>query len=332
MLEKVYHSTDQTEVEAEKEKISVHKLKMLKKHMQISTFDYDIESDTLYVPKEEVLLHGFTEYWFEDGGDYYYIEHLTEKTDDLVRESFRVATAQHLEKVRENVSGDILSFDIPIVYETKKTRWTNFVVETILNDEGKPAYAIGCCKDINEQKKELHRVYKVAQTDALTGMRNRTTTIFKIEQRIQEESDKMHFLAVIDLDKFKSVNDLFGHSYGDIVLKNVAERIMQIDDHDTVCCRTGGDEFMFFRKCDSEEHALELMTRLRNNIRHVVTCNDQEILVEASIGLSIQPQHGVEFDDLYKKADMAMYYAKKNEIKRPMLYGKYMEEKNNSEA
>lgn len=306
------------------EKSSSYKLKTVLKHLNMSTFDYDIQKDTLYVRKDEMLLHGFTDYWFTDGGDYYYLENLMETLPKLIRKSFLENTLQQIEKTRNNTSGAIITFDAPIVYQTKNTRWTNFVVDTVLDEDGKPTCAIGYCKDIHEQKKELYRVYKIAQTDFLTGLPNRSYGIYKIINRLQEEPDEQHFLAVIDLNKFKEANDLYGHSFGDQILKNISERIMNFQDHDSIFCRTGGDEFMYFRKCDNEDHAMRLLTELKNSIRHSISHEGVDYLVDASIGFSMHPAHSDQFDNLYKKADIAMYHAKQNKTDGAVIYNPAM--------
>lgn len=320
MLDEIYHNKDKKAADAVVEKMASYKLKTVLAHLGMSAFDYDIAKDTVYIPKDSVLLHDFTDHWFADGGDYYYLEDLTGKLDSLVRDSFREAAAKQLEQVRTNTTGKIVSFDIPLVYKNKNTRWTNFIVDTIADADGKPSYAAGYCKDIHAQKKELYRVYKVAQTDVLTGLRNRTTTIYKVDERIHEDGSAMHFMAVLDLDKFKEANDLFGHTFGDQVLKNVADRIRKVEDHDTICCRTGGDEFMFFRKCDSVEHAMQIAARLKSEIRHSIPAQNRTFHVEASIGFSMHPTHGCTFDELYNKADIAMYYAKQHKTEVPILY------------
>lgn len=320
MSDEIYNENGNKGPIAATEQLASYKLKKVLAQLNMSTFDYDIKKDTVYVRKENVLLHDFTEHWFEDGGDFYYLENLMGLVNQLVRTSFITATLEGIEKIRNNTSGEMVTLEVPIAHEKGNTRWTNFMVDTMLDDEGRPSYAVGYCRDINEQKKELYRVYNVAKTDGLTGMRNRITGIHKIETRIREDIGDSHFLAVLDLNNFKSANDLFGHSFGDTILKNVADRIRQFEDHDTISSRTGGDEFMVFRKCDDEAHAMRLLTDLKNLLRHTETAMGQPFEVEASIGFSIQPAQGVGFDELYNKADIAMYYAKQNKTEGPIFY------------
>ena len=320
MLDKIYNNKNEEAVNAAIEEISSYKLKTVLEHLNMSTFDYDIRKDVVYVWKENVLLHDFTDYWFSDGGDFYYLENVTERLHELVRESFIESTLQELKAVKDNVSEYMVSFEIPIIYKNGNTRWTSFVLGTRADEEGRPLYAIGYCKDINEERKELQRVRKLAQTDLLTGLRNRATGIYRIENNMREDKGELHFIAVLDLNKFKDANDLFGHSFGDEILKNVADRIRKFDKHDRISSRLGGDEFMVYGRCEDEEDAMELMTELKNLIRHTESSNGVDFEVDASIGFAIHPLQGEKFDELYNKADIAMYHAKRNKTDGPILY------------
>ena len=307
------------------ESLASYKLKTVLKHLNMSSFDYDIQNDIIYVAKDSVRLHDFTPYWFKDGGDYYYLENLTGKMKELIRTTFLDTTIQDLERVKNNTSGEMISFDSPIVYSSGNTRWANFVLDTVTDHNGKPVHAIGYCKDIHEQKKELFRLRNIAQTDSLTGFRNRASGQFRIETKLAEEKESTYFIAVIDLDKFKDANDLFGHSFGDIVLKNVADRIRDFFDHETICCRTGGDEFLFFRKCEDSNSAGEYLQKLKKHVEHVAANQGSKFDVKCSIGYSVYPTQGTAYEELYNKADIAMYYAKNNATGVPALYEDTME-------
>lgn len=307
------------------ESLASYKLKTVLNHLNMSTFDYDIKSDTIFVRKDAVKLEKFTKYWFTDAGELYYLENLNDRIKDLIRSSFLEATLLELEKVKNNTSGEMITFDAPIIYDAGNSRWANFTLDTVLDENGVPTHAIGYCKDIHEQKKELYRLRKIAQTDSLTGFRNKASGLFRIETKLTEEKDSTYFMAVIDLDKFKDANDLFGHSFGDLILKNVADRIRELFEHETITCRTGGDEFLFFRKCGDSDHALGVLSELKNNIKHTVSYQGSQFDVNCSIGVAMYPMHGTTFEELYNKADTAMYHAKNNKIDAPVLYEETMD-------
>lgn len=322
MLDKIYNNKTENGAPCYEstEALASYKLKTVLRHLNMSTFDYDIPADTIYIRKDAALLHEFTDHWFEDGGNFYFFENVSVRIKELVRNSFVDVTLQEIDKVKHNTSGEMITFDAPIIYKNGNTRWANFTLDTVLDENGTPARAIGYCKDIHEQKKELYRLRNIAQTDSLTGFRNRVGGIFKIQTRLSEDVNDTFFLAVIDLDKFKEANDLFGHSFGDLILKNVAERIRTYFEHETICCRTGGDEFLFFRKCENFAEAKKLLTDLRNHIKHTVSYQGAQFDVSCSIGFSMFSSQGTTFDELFNKADAAMYYAKNNKVDGPVLY------------
>lgn len=308
-----------------KEDFAEYKLNTILRHFHMSMFDYDICKDTVYIRKDAMLLRDFTDYWFQDGGEYYYLENLTGRLGDLTRKSMVEFTVGKLEEIRRNTSGEILSFETPIIYKAGNTRWVNFIANTLLDENGKPAWVMGYCRDVQMETKEYARLQKIAKTDHLTGFRNRSSGMEKIRKQLAENKDISHFIAVVDLDKFKDANDLFGHTFGDLILKEVSECMNNTLEPGTICCRTGGDEFLLFGQCEDSAYAMQLMANLRKQIAHRVTYRNAQFDVSASIGISIYPIHGTNLEELYDKADMAMYHAKKNGLNEPALFNDTMD-------
>ncbi len=307
-----------------KEDLTEYKLNMILRHFNMSMFDYDIQKDMVYVQKEDMLLYGFTDYWFRDEGEYYRLEHLTERVGELIRKSMVEFTVGKLEEIRRNISGEMISFDTPVIYKPGNTRWINIIANTLLDGSGKPAWVMGCCRDVQAEVKEHARLEKIARTDRLTGFRNRSSGMEKIGEQLTESGEAPHYIAVVDLDKFKTANDLFGHTFGDLILKEASECMNNTLERGTVFCRTGGDEFLLFGKCKDSDHAMQLMTHLKKEIAHRVTYRGVQFDVSASIGVSVYPIHGANLEELYNKADMAMYHAKKNGLNEPALYNDTM--------
>lgn len=308
-----------------KEDFAEYKLNTILRHFHMSMFDYDIHKDTVYIRKEDMLLRDFTDYWFQDGGEYYYLENLTGRLGELIRKSMVEFTVGNLEEIRQNTSGEILSFDTPIIYKAGNTRWVNLIANTLLDEDGKPAWVMGYCRDVQQELKEHDRLKKIAQTDPLTGFRNRSAGMEKIEVQLAENKHISHYIAVVDLDKFKDANDLFGHTFGDLILKEVSECMYNTLEPGTIFCRTGGDEFLLFGPCEDSAYAMGLMANLKKQIAHQVTYQNAQFDVGASIGVSIHPIHGTKLEELYDKADMAMYHAKKNGLNEPALYNDTMD-------
>jgi len=117
---------------------------------------------------------------------------------------------------------------------------------------------------------------------------------------------------MLDLDKFKDVNDTFGHSVGDLLLRAIAEKLIrQIRKGDTVA-RMGGDEFMLiFADLKQTDDVNTITEKILEDFQAHVTINNHIISITTSIGIAVYPDHGGDVDTLVKNADIAMYEAKK---------------------
>ncbi|MEY2566802.1 MAG: hypothetical protein QOE35_1331 [Actinomycetota bacterium] len=150
--------------------------------------------------------------------------------------------------------------------------------------------------------------------DALTGLPNRT--LFR-EQATDAISGRplgegsLSAVMLIDLDRFKEINDTLGHHIGDLLLKEVGPRLREaVRDHDAVA-RFGGDEFaIFVHDMDSPEAILEIAGRAHAALSAPFSVEDLLLHVEGSIGIALSPEHGTDVDVLLQRADVAMYMAK----------------------
>jgi len=151
--------------------------------------------------------------------------------------------------------------------------------------------------------------------DSLTGLPNRELFDDRLTHAIALADRHDWTLAVmfLDLDQFKSLNDVHGHTAGDAALKTIAKRLLQyVRDEDTVC-RYGGDEFLYLlmnpRGKENVEHVANSVLR---TIAQPVLIADREQTIKASIGIAIYPEHGASGKQLIAKADAAMYLAKQD--------------------
>ncbi len=173
---------------------------------------------------------------------------------------------------------------------------------------------VATLEDITEEKRAEERIVHVAHHDALTGLPNRILFAEQLEQALKRVR-RGERLAVfyIDLDHLKRVNDTLGHPIGDKLLKGVADRLRGcIRDIDTVA-RLSGDEFAIIQSSiDGPTDAGALAIRIREAIRAPADLNGHQVVMDASIGISIAPDDGTEPDALLKTADIALYEAKNN--------------------
>jgi diguanylate cyclase len=153
----------------------------------------------------------------------------------------------------------------------------------------------------------------LAQHDTLTGMPNRAQFTARAEQAIAAATDaRPAAIAVLDLDRFKEVNDTLGHANGDRLLVALAERLSTtMRDSDTLA-RLGGDEFgVVLSGIHGAGEAVEVLTRLRSVLTEPVVIDGLPLTVEASVGFALAPCDGADVDVLLTHADVAMYVAKR---------------------
>src|SRR5664280_23911 len=158
--------------------------------------------------------------------------------------------------------------------------------------------------------------------DTLTGLRNRVLVEQRLEYGLIQAKRRNWKLAVlfIDIDKFKSINDSYGHDLGDKVLVMLANRLQSsVREEDTVC-RWGGDEFMcLLLDVKQEANTTHLAEKMVDRITEAFEINGTVLSIKPSIGIAIYPADGETADLLFKNADTAMYKAKGTE-KRVVLF------------
>lgn len=149
------------------------------------------------------------------------------------------------------------------------------------------------------------------QYDSLTGVYNKKTITEYAKKRLAEEKEKRIVIAILDVDHFKSVNDTFGHLYGDKVLARVGGRLKEIIGEDGVIGRIGGDEFMIvFNGLDDDQVLRGMLRAIRTQIKWEFAEDFENLSITCSIGASIFPVNGRDYESLFKKADCCLYIAK----------------------
>ena len=150
--------------------------------------------------------------------------------------------------------------------------------------------------------------------DDLTGLANRKLLLDRLEQAIHNaHQERTSFsILIMDLDRFKEVNDTLGHEVGDKLLQQVAKRLTHLLREVDVIVRLGGDEFAVLLTTAQEKQATIIAKKIINEFQSVFTVNDIPLYIGISIGISIYPQHGITAQILQQRADVAMYVAKRN--------------------
>lgn len=176
---------------------------------------------------------------------------------------------------------------------------------------------IALINDVTKQHLLELELEKRSRTDPLTGLLNKGATEELIRMMLlnyykdNKENSKCA-LIMIDIDKFKEINDTLGHAKGDRVLAAIGNIIKESFKGKDVAGRTGGDEFMvFLRDIEKPENALHLAESIEKETNQLILHKEICAYVSVSVGIAILPDHGKTFEDLYAAADKALYYVKK---------------------
>ena len=164
----------------------------------------------------------------------------------------------------------------------------------------------------------IQKKHEYSYQDHLTKLANRKRFEEMLDYKILQANKKKQKIAVLffDLDKFKAINDTYGHSVGDRVLQEVANKIKSKIPKDDIAARLGGDEFTgLISNISSQEQIIEIGETMSDLFNEPLDIDGQEIIMRTSLGISIYPDHGKSLEELILKADSAMYEAKQNKIR-----------------
>jgi diguanylate cyclase (GGDEF)-like protein/PAS domain S-box-containing protein len=195
----------------------------------------------------------------------------------------------------------------------------------VIEEEGQPIGVQGTCRDITarvQAEAELRRLAEInriqALHDGLTGLANRANFRDRIEQAIAdaEREGKRFAVALIDLDRFKEINDTLGHHYGDLLLVELAKRLKAVVRATDTVARLGGDEFgmLLAVRGDYRREAETALDRIVKALEQPIGINGLPLSVELSVGVTFYPEDGGDVDVLLKRADVAMYVAKETGV------------------
>jgi diguanylate cyclase (GGDEF)-like protein/PAS domain S-box-containing protein len=199
-----------------------------------------------------------------------------------------------------------------------------------VNPKYNEEFYIAIFTDISSLKEADKKLHFYANHDVLTKLANRVNfeTHLKSSLAYCKRRNTKIALFFIDLDKFKDVNDTYGHSIGDEMLKTVAKRLEESIRKEDFIARLGGDEFVLIIKdVKDNDDMLTLAHKINENIKEPIVIGDKVFFMSLSIGISIFPDHGKDTEDLIKHSDAAMYEVKENGRNGYKLYNQNMSDK-----
>lgn len=230
---------------------------------------------------------------------------------DLVDDADRDRIEELLDRAYEGYSSE---FEFQLMTDSGKKIFTSCFIP-LDEKNGRSQRIVGVTQDITKRKTSEQELYRLANFDPLTGLRNRTNFVDTANQYLAQAQRHNHQLAFlfIDLDKFKPINDQHGHPTGDLVLKEIAERLRNNLRKEDLICRYAGDEFVVLLTHITDlNYVNQVVKKIHRSLRVKMT-DKLEFQLSASIGISLFPDHGCDVDGLIRQADTAMYIAKRAE-------------------
>jgi diguanylate cyclase (GGDEF)-like protein/PAS domain S-box-containing protein len=281
---------------------SEQRYKSLLNHLPVGVMHYDHDLNITFAnPKMTEVLHGTSE-----------IEqhHALKLTDD-------VAIANVMERA---LRGQTAHYEGQFNSEFRHEKtWLHLISAPTQNSDGEIAGGIAIMQNITAEKQAQEEIRQLAFYDALTNLPNRRLLLERLQRAVANSArtGKRGAIIYIDLDHFKTLNDTLGHDVGDMLLKQVAERLTQsVRQVDTVA-RIGGDEYVILLENLSEHrvdavHEVETVgNKIRDALNHPYYFNQYEYFSTPSMGVAMFDEQQVTSEELLKQADIAMYQAKK---------------------
>lgn len=201
-----------------------------------------------------------------------------------------------------------------LLFDAGEERWVEVRERTFFDPSQRPTRRVGTMQDVTDRKHAEREVWVAAHTDALTGVANRALFQTRLERAIIDtDADNTSVcLLLVDLDRFKEVNDTMGHDAGDAVLQTMASRLRDTIPACATVARLGGDEFgviVPFGEGSAQPDAMA--TNLLNVLRRPIAFHGRELDCSVTMGWSAYPGHDEDPTSLLKNADIALYAAKK---------------------
>lgn len=233
-------------------------------------------------------------------------------TFDEFRSYFR---QDYFDILNDGIKNNLEEIEVKITNNLGVDIWISVKGQARKSNKGEFLGFEGYVHNITKEKEAHLKLEYISYYDELTGLNNRKQFKNIIEKELEKHivSESRGALIIIDIDNFKFINDSYGHKCGDILLEKFSEDLKKIFNDDQLLCRFGGDEFLIF--ISSISYLNEINTTVRkimDILKNPYDINGHKIYSSTSIGVSVFPDDGEDFEVLLKNADAAMYIAKSN--------------------
>lgn len=225
----------------------------------------------------------------------------------------------HEYRLYEMGKKDLLSLHLPIHFNKKIVKWILIRGKGVEDTSGKLYKLSGIAMDITKMKEQEAYIDYLAYHDSITGLPNRTSFIEKIQTEIT--SQRRGVIALMDLDNFKEINDTMGHTFGDLVLKEISRRLLTLATEEIFVSRFGGDEFLILIRAEEKSELLEkFLDDISQLFQEPCVINDTETHIRFSMGIAQYPKDSNDIEQLIMYADTAMYKVKHSGKNNTMFF------------
>lgn len=250
--------------------------------------------------------------------------------DDLVfrdGDSRPVNEAEH--PIRRLLNGDVIFEEEAVVVAGGSVRNLTISGRPVLDKDGTPLGTAIAVHDVTTSKRAERDLLTRALHDQLTGLPNRRQLeehLLMLRQRHRRREDKATLVAgcLVDVDNFKLINDTHGHRAGDMVIRGVADMLLLGRREGDMVARLGGDEFIVVFEVENRDEALEIAESLRATLAGPLSTGDEEYMLTASIGVTLQAPNELRQDAFLRTADIALYAAKDSGRNRVEIFDNAM--------
>ena len=294
----------QTKRELDRLRLSLERYQIITAQTDDIIFEWDLFTDTVTCTNKWQELFGYTPVAENISTQLATSSHF--HPDDVQSFLERMHALKH--------GADYQETELRIAKSDGRYLWCRFRATAQYGADGTLRKVVGVIINIDAEKRATQALQNKAEQDALTKLLNKNASRQQVEHHlINRPPDHPAALLLLDLDNFKKVNDHYGHMFGDTVLTHTASVIRKYFRSEDVIARIGGDEFMvYMSNTPSLDSLKQRCSGLVNTFQNLFREQLSDCALSCSIGIALVPQHGTNFQELFQRADMALYRAKAN--------------------
>lgn len=268
----------------------------------LCVFTYDVETEQIQFLNDKYQNLGLNQSELSVPVLLRKIREINPETCSVIRDIFArtdSAEALHSQKVKVRAGG--------------RVRYLQVKTTNLYDESGKVSRMVGSVEDVTDMENDMLKLQKEARTDLLTGAMNRAAGTSAINQMLMQELHPgcVNTFAIVDLDNFKTLNDVMGHMWGDRALCEVVLIMKKHCRAQDIVCRLGGDEFVVFLPDMTREAAEESLRVLSAKLYIDYVKENLEVVISASMGIVFSDGRDITFQELYEEADGCLYQVKR---------------------